>query len=347
MNIVSIKTSSWILSAVLSLGLGYTVWDYLERDQGRRRSNPDGPDSLVVVDPDYVRSVLKSNVRLDVDVKQGLPYKDRDGVHGIQRTFLLMNWTGYEPPVAQEPIDESPEDTGPRYRPLDEVLRVLMLAVDYLDPGGSFAFVSLISISDEEILELRVGDTLPKPNDFAVVQAIRNAGIEFAFKQVGRPNESVAPPRMDDGNLMARVGEGGVRLPEQDKIPRLNRKPSTRPLQTEEIGNNVFLLGTEDLDYFGENYAAILTDEVKTATHYDENGRRAGIEIQSVASGSVASRHGVHAGDILISINGQPMHSEHEAINFVKNNQKQYSVWEVVVERLGRRETIVYTDPNN
>ena len=41
------------------------------------------------------------------------------------------------------------------------------------------------------------------------------------------------------------------------------------------------------------------------------------------------------------------MSSEHEAINFVKNNQDQYSVWEVVVERLGRRETIVYTDPDN
>ena len=225
------------------------------------------------------------------------------------------------------------------------VIIFLMLAVNDLDPGASFASVELI-LGDES-LELRVGDTLPKPNDFAVVHAIKNTGIEFAFKQDGRPNESLAPMSMDDGNLITKLGAGGLRVALQDKIPRVKRKPSDRPSQTEELGNNVFLLGTEDLEYFGKNYAAILTNEVQTATYYDENGKRAGIEIKSIASGSVASRHGAQAGDVLISINGQAVSSEHEAINFVKNNQNQYSVWEVVVERLGRRETIVYTDPDN
>ena len=340
MDVASIKSTSWIISVALGLGLGYTVYDYVERDGSRRVTNEDGLESLVVVDPEYVRAVLESDVRLDVDVKHGLSYKDE-----LQRTFLRMNWTGYEAPVVLKPTTEEPIDTGPRYKPLDTVLRVLMLAVDSLDPGGSFAFVLLIP--EAEPFELRVGDTLPKPNDFAVVHAIKKTGIEFAFKQEGRPNESLAPMSMDDGNLITKLGDGGARTAQGDNIPRVKRKPSERPSQTEELGNNVFLLGTEDLDYFGKNYAAILTDEVQTATHYDENGKRAGIEIKSIASGSVASRHGAQAGDVLISINGQAVSSEHEAINFVKNNQDQYSVWEVVVERLGRRETVVYTDPNN
>lgn len=345
MDVASIKSTSWIVSVALSLGLAYTVFDYVKRDDSRRVQNDDGSKSLVIVDPGYVDSVCTSDVRLDVDVKQGLSYEDVGEVHGLRRTFLRMNWTGYEAPVAVQPTNEEPVETGPNYKPLDQVLRVLMLAVNDLDPGGSFAFVLLIP--NNEPLELRVGDTLPKPNDFAVVHAIRNTGLEFAFKQADRPNESLAPMSMDDGNLITKLGVGGLRMALQDKIPRVKPKPSDRPSQTEELGNNVFLLGTEDLEYFGKNYAAILTNEVQTATYYDENGKRAGIEIKSIASGSVASRHGAQAGDVLISINGQAVSSEHEAINFVKNNQDQYSVWEVVVERLGRRETIVYTDPNN
>ncbi|MDE0915832.1 MAG: PDZ domain-containing protein [Planctomycetota bacterium] len=340
MDVSSIKSTSWIISVALGLGLGYTVWDYVARDGSRRVVNEDGRESLVVVDPEYVRSVLEANVRLDVDVKHGLAYKGE-----LERTFLRMNWTGYEAPVVVKPTLEEPISTGPRYKPLDTVVRVLMLAVNDLDAGGSFSFVHLLP--GEDPLELRVGDTLPEPNDYAVVHAIRNTGLEFAFKEAGRPNESLAPMSMDDGNLITKLGEGGVLTATGDNIPRVKRKRSKRPSQTEELGNNLFLLGTEDLDYFGKNYAAILTDEVQTATHYDENGKRAGIEIKSIASGSVASRHGAQAGDVLISINGQPVSSEHEAINFVKNNQDQYSVWEVVVERLGRRETIVYTDPDN
>lgn len=342
MDVASIKSTSWIISVALSLGLGYTVFDYVQRDKSRR-DNGDG--RLVIVDPEYVDGVCKADVRLDVDVKQGLIYEDKGEVHGLRRTFLNMNWTGYEPPVVVKPTNEEPVDTGPRYKPLDTVLRVLMLAVNDLDPGASFASVELIQ--EKEKLELRVGDILPKPHDFAVVHAIKSTGIEFAFKQGGRPNESLAPMSMDDGNLITKLGDGGLRLAKGNEIPRVRNKRSDRPTQTEELGNNLFLLGTEDLDYFGENYATILTDEVQTATYYDENGKRAGIEIKSIASGSVASRHGAQAGDVLISINGTAVSSEHEAINFVKNNQDQYSVWNVVVERLGRRETIVYTDPNN
>ncbi|HIF40272.1 MAG TPA: hypothetical protein EYQ74_04150 [Planctomycetes bacterium] len=342
MDVASIKRTSWIISATLSLGLGYAVTDYVQRDKSRR-DNEDG--RLVIVDPEYVDGVCKADVRFEVDVKQGLIYEDAGEVHGLKRTFLNMNWTGYEAPVAVKPTTAGPVPTGPRYKPLDTVLLVLMLAVNDLDPGASFASIELIQ--EKEKLELRVGNTLPKPHDFAVVHAIKNTGIEFAFKQDGRPNESLAPTSMDDGNLITKLGDGGVRMAKGNEIPRVKSKHSDRPSQTEELGNNVFLLGTEDLDYFGKNYAAILTDEVQTATYYDEDGKRAGIEIKSIASGSVASRHGAQAGDVLISINGQAVSSEHEAINFVKNNQDQYSVWNVVVERLGRRETIVYTDPNN
>ncbi len=337
MDVSSIKTVSWIVSAGLSLGLGYTVWDYVDRDSGRRRVDADGRESLVVVEPEYVRAVLESDVRLEVDVKHGLNYKDQ-----VQPTFLLMNWTGYEKPapVVVDPGPASPK--APRYKPIAQVLRVLMIAVDSEDPGGSFAFAQ--SLPAGLPIKLHLGDTLPKPNDFAVVHSIRVEGVEFAFKQEGRDNETIAPTQVDDGNLIATGGNGAARGTGTAAIPQVQKRASKRPAQTQMIGNNNFVLGTEDMNYFGENYAEILTNEVTTRTRYDAEGNRSGIEIQRVAAGSVAARHGAQEGDVLISINGKAVSSEQEAIAFVKNNQDKYSAWEVVVERLGRRETIVYTD---
>ena len=87
-----------------------------------------------------------------------------------------------------------------------------------------------------------------------------------------------------------------------------------------------------------------LTNDVRTSTHY-ENGRRAGIEINSIKAGSVAASHGIHSGDIIKSVNGHAVTSEHEAIKFFKTNQDKYSVWSVVVESMGKEKTLIFESP--
>ena len=124
-------------------------------------------------------------------------------------------------------------------------------------------------------------------------------------------------------------------------MPRVEARLVQRTAQTLELGNNIWQLGDEDVGEFGRDYARILTEDIKTSTHL-ENGKRAGIRVEQVRPGSIAYRHGARTGDIVISINGHAVHSEQEAISFVKNNQGRYTVWEVVVLRQGRRETHVY-----
>ncbi|MEZ5974077.1 MAG: PDZ domain-containing protein [Planctomycetota bacterium] len=72
---------------------------------------------------------------------------------------------------------------------------------------------------------------------------------------------------------------------------------------------------------------------------------RAGIEVMEVRAGSIAARHGAQSGDVIISINGYPVNSQQEAIQWAKDNGDNYEVFTVVVERLGRLETLTYRKP--
>ena len=132
--------------------------------------------------------------------------------------------------------------------------------------------------------------------------------------------------------------------PKRSRIPTAVVRRTENPTETQLLANNNYRLGTDDVDYFNQNYADILTNDVRTSTYYDENGKRAGIEITQVKNGSIAARHGAQDGDVIISINGHKVSSQQEAIQFVKKNQDKYSVWEVVVMRLGKQETLVYAD---
>ena len=51
-------------------------------------------------------------------------------------------------------------------------------------------------------------------------------------------------------------------------------------------------------------------------------------------------------GDVIKSINGQPVNSVQEAISFVKVNKDKYSTWEVVVENKGKQRTVTYESGN-
>lgn len=329
MNVPTIKLLCWLTSASLTLGLVVFLWFWFEPEQFERRRVP--------VDPEFVRSVLEEDLEVAPDVKQGLGYEQQ-----VRPSFINLNWTGKQKVLVRQ-VDSQPEQqTQPKHRPIADVLRIMLIQVDVNDPGGSLVYVTFLADGLEA--NLGVGDTLPAPNDYAVVHAIRLTGVEFSFKDESRPNETVMPKALGDESLIVRVGEDGVRRPLERKIPRATPTANANPAQTQLIARNNYLLGTEDVEYFGQNYPAILTNEVTTRTYRDEQGRRAGIEIQSVQSGSIAARHGAQAGDILISINGHPVTSEQEAIQFVKNNAEKYSVWEVVIERLGRQETIVYKE---
>lgn len=324
MNVATMKILCWLASTGLTAGLSLYIWDFFEHKAEKQRP----------VDVDYVRAVLQEDPVVAQDVREGLDYETH-----VKPTFIGMNWTGKEAPPPVEATVSGPVDSGPTYRPISDVLWVILIQEDLENPGGSIAHVTFRDDGLER--GLWVGEVLPAPNDFAVVHVIKSEGVEFSFRDLERANEVVAPA-MQLADLF-----GGTAGPSTlYEIPEGRVGARRRPDQTERLGKNTFLLGAEDRLDFAENYAAILTNDVTLRTYYDEDGKRAGIEVQRVKPGSRASRHGALDGDIVISINGHPVASQSEAIQFVKANQDKYTVWEVKILRLGREETIVYVDEN-
>jgi S1-C subfamily serine protease len=59
----------------------------------------------------------------------------------------------------------------------------------------------------------------------------------------------------------------------------------------------------------------------------------------------MAEKLGAKSGDVIKSVNGHPVNSVQEGINYAKTHDAQYDTWEIVVENLGKTKTITYKEP--
>ncbi|TDJ68068.1 MAG: hypothetical protein E2O39_13695 [Planctomycetota bacterium] len=330
MNVATVKLFCWLASAGLTAGLVGYAYDFFSNIKAKR----------MPLDHDHVGLILEESAEHSGGkVEHGISYDE------IKRTFIHMNWTGDVAP-APPPVDEVElKDAPPIHTPVADLLTILMISVDTSDPSTSTIRVNYrgagIKAQEGTLTE---GDPLPSPHQGVKVSSIRIDGVEFEFDQEGRDTETLQPSSAGDENLIVQVGPDGVRYPVRRKFPTAidTRPPSFE--HTRLIGTNKYRIGRDDAKYFNDNYAAILTNDVRTKTYY-EDGRRAGIEIQSIKAGSMAANHGIQSGDIIKSVNGHAVTSEHEAIKFFKTNQDKYSVWSVVVLSMGKEKTLIFESP--
>ena len=324
MNVGTIKLLCWLASFVMATALTLGAGHFMTHMEEHSRP----------VRPEYLEALLQEDLEVQIDVHEGLDYKGQ-----VYPTFVSMNWTG-KPEAKPIKVEDGPQ--GPpvvEHRPIADLLRVEMIQEDQSNPGGSLASVVMLDGKSEQ-LELHVGDALPAPHGYALVHAIHGGGIEFAFTD-DRPNEIVGTRSLLQ-DLIVRVADDEVRIPSRKGFPSASLDRQDRPASTQMVARNHFLLGEEDLGQFEREYSRILTEDVRTATYFDADGKRAGVELKSVTEGSIAARHGAQTGDVIVSINGHKVTSEQEAIQYVKNHSDEYDVWTVEVLRLGKLETVVY-----
>lgn len=330
MKASTVSLFCWAASIAAAVGLGATVVDFRGRLESMGKP----------FDKGQVQEILESGIQIVETRATTVDYNQQ-----VRPLWINMNWTGKPPEI----VVVTPDTVGPekpKYQPVAEILSILYLQVDVVDPGKSVIFVRYKT--GGETANLRVGDSLPPPNKGIVVRRIQPEAVEFAFPDnAERTNETLIPGLLDGDILIHVVGEGDILQPMRNELPAYTKPVAVIPLDTRSLGGNTWELGTNDMDEFGRDYQRILTQDVQMRTHLDKDGKRAGVEITEVKPGSIAARHGVKAGDIIISINGYPVSSKQEAIKFVKNNKDIYTVWEVVVENMGRRTTKVYRSPES
>jgi hypothetical protein len=272
----------------------------------------------------------------------------------VQAAVIDLDWTG-RPPAEAPPVEAQPDVPAPTAVPVADLVKVMFMSFDAEAPAESVCVLKYtpaarVSAPPTGTGALqgwikRPGDALDAPLEHILVHAIRPDGVEFSFTEEGREHELLAPGEYDLRGVLVLSDESEIVLrPSSIQVPRVFA--GEPPPKTTALGDGVFQIGYEDAQYIGENYASILSSEVRPVDHRDpRTGRKDGIQVMDVTPGSVAAQHGLSTGDVVKSINGHPVTSKQEAITFVKNNVDVYDKWEVVVESKGRLKTLVYYSP--
>lgn len=349
MNIGQIKILSWTSAGLLTLGLSYYVWDFVSHLEERNQPP----------DPKKVKLVLEDVEPIKAKADEVVPYAD------IKRLFHTtcseckanaacrhLNWTGKE---KEKPKAEDPGQplVAPKVA-AEELVSILMIKADMSDRKNSsiyFKYKPKANIPNNGPAGgflLKEGEHLLAPHDKVRLDEVTGEGVWFAFEGEERERELVRPGAFASGTTIVQVDKDGVIWPKVgSQIPKAQSAPF-RPGKTTKLGADTFQLGSDDLKYLEENYQEELTRNVRTTRHQDpRTGKYDGIEITSVTPGSAASAHGAQEGDVIKSINGQPVSSVQEAIHFVKTHSNQYTTWEVVIESKGRLKTVTYHSPSN
>lgn len=342
MNTAAAKTTVWTIATVVGVGLVAHVAWFLSR-----RAEFQTPVSRETMEK-HLNEVREIPQRVQNVVGYDLVKR------GVGRE---LDWSGKPPPPPPVIVPAESTNATKVRDPLDKYVIVRAVKVDFYDEGSSDAFIKYKSdarvtlppaVTDGTVIK-RVGERLDGDILGQVkVVAILPEGVKFSFiNDPQRAHELVAPAEYSLGSNYRVLREGESEPSASSVVASIPRRLDNSPLaQTLQISPNRFRIGVEDALEIDQRYAEIITEEVATRRFRDPVTRQpAGVEVTMVKSGSIAARHGVQQGDVIKSINGHPVTSESEAIQFVKQNKDNYDVWEVEVWNRGQTRTITYYPP--
>ncbi len=347
MNIKRWKGLLWLAS--FSVG-GYLAWyvsDFLRRK----------PELAQEVSDKELSAVLDSIPKPDQPEIDVVPYPE------IKRFLQELDWTG-KPPPAPDVARPEVVEAAPKI-PVRDLLLVLVIKVDTVDPKQSLAVVKFVDpklqshnlVKEDTIL--RVGERLFSPFQDVRVEGftaekdasgqIVRCAIVFAFDDAAREKETVSASEYESPREIGivAVGAGGAILPETQKriTARANPEPYN-PRKTQLIRKNEYQIGSDTLGELDQDYSRILSRDVEYETYRNpRTGATEGIKINRVAPNSLPAQHGLSEGEILKSINGHKVTSVNDAIAFVKANAESTDTWYAVFEKQGREFTRTYHSP--
>lgn len=338
MNISGFQNLIWLGSLVAGGYLGWYLYDFKQNE--------------LVLQERLTEAKFRDALEKDITIPEPEDHVEFD-FPVVKRIYHDMNWTGI-PPV--EPVEvEQPTDqpTVASVTPVADLLDVLFVRAAPFDPERSQALVmykaqGLRSAGSDNTAKLLIGDKLPSPYENIYVKDINDKGIVFGFDDEAREPELLAPPIVKGGIQIVKAGPDGALMPANvSGFEELPNPPAYRPQETVMIGRNRYRVGTDDAERFASDYASIIAQLGHRRHRNPTTGQYDGIEVQSVPANSIAAAHGVKSGDVIKSINGQPVSSVQEAIQYAKNHSDEYTTWTIVIENKGAERTVNYETPSS
>lgn len=128
-------------------------------------------------------------------------------------------------------------------------------------------------------------------------------------------------------------------------IPPFPRRGSTGGSSSNEAirvinDSQRYIYRSKLLEQVNQNLASLLNNFRTSPNIVD--GKPSGLSVDQIGSDPISSKVGVMAGDVIVSINGQPVNSI-DSVMEQGERLKNASVVNVVIERDGRRRTLRYT----
>jgi hypothetical protein len=333
MNTARLKTATVGFATLLGLGMAaYIGFYFFQRDRFQEQVTTERMKAVLDAVPDVVTQV-----------------EDIVDRARFERALQGYDWTAKPPP--EKPVEVATQATEPEKRPIDRLVKLKLCKVDAATPEyGECVLKYLadarVTVPNDGVVRKVVGDRLDQALSYIRIASITEAGVEFAYDD-GRPSEFLVANDFPLTGYVVVDGDTIVQVTRpQVSIPQAMQRYVSGP-KTQEISPTKFRLGTEDVDQFAQNYPEILTRDVGYRQHRDpRTGKYDGIEVTRVEPGSIVARHGVQSGDVIKSINGEPVSSREEAINYVKANQDVYDRWEVEIENRGQTRIVTYLSPS-
>ncbi|MBI1853702.1 MAG: PDZ domain-containing protein [Planctomycetes bacterium] len=153
----------------------------------------------------------------------------------------------------------------------------------------------------------------------------------------------------------APAGEGDLVESEDDQpfggpagaVPAVGRIPGGDPnvTETKEVKPGVWQISAAERDKIRDT-AKDLLDQAEVSTYTNEKTHKNdGMKIDHIQSDSLLAQRGLQEGDLIKRINGTPVSSKTELINYVKDNQDRLQSVRVDIERKGKPMTLTYQIP--
>ncbi len=320
----------------------------------------------------FVDFVRKKNLYLT-------PYGDREVREPLKekgtsaKARAAKNWPDYKnlfelnvtgkgaPAPASEDIGPPLPPVG-HVQPVSDLLRVLYVMFDAADPEGTAGFnldqftghFCYVQYKDTMLEKsaaplLSVGDRLPEPHSAIQVKSIHQDRV--VFQRTGEKDEEVIVREMEiSPELVHGVlgdGAGPASLPASPLASRPAIKASRDwPATTMEERPNKWKVSASDVEQVTERANEIVgTGEITVTPHYRKGESSAsGLRIGSIKPGSILDGKGLKPGDVIKSINGTPVRSREQVIEYIQAHPDLRS-FTLEIERLGRPLTLQYSLP--
>ena len=342
MNVNAVKGLTWVATLAVGGYLGFFAFDFYQKR------------------PELQKALSTERQKEVLDDVEPPKEDDRDlvAVARVKEVFGRdFDWTGKPPPPPPKPKERNDKPREKPKIPVSDLVKVLCIFAHGTDPLAEASYVSVSYTGvlsglneDWDLRTLRVGDTLPKPQDGVRVKEIRPREVVFAFADESRPDETLEALEYESRGVPGIVAVAEGHEPShpagQTRIQQGVKHFTWRPARTEQTGRNEWQIGYETAQDFNRDYGDILARDLKYRPHRDpRTGELDGVQVTDVAAGSLPSQHGVKKGDVVKSINGHRVTSVNGAINYVKSNADTTTRWVVVIESQGREVTRVYNSP--